>query len=157
MLFLLLFPVGPALCSGAGSGRGSTGRRPKGALLQVRSAKGATGWVHRFDVAPASSAAAPSTGANALRGLTSFFNKGSAQGGTTTSTSTVGIRGLGAEDLARAQPNMAAVAQADTLRMDADQARQFASGVALGSRPVDALPEPAPAPTQNAGPTGNNN
>lgn len=129
----------------------------QGAWIQVRTAEGATGWVHMFDVAPASSAAAPSAGANALRGLTSFFNKGSAQGATTTATSTVGIRGLGAEDLARAQPNMAAVAQADTLRMDADQARQFASAAALGSRPVDALPDPAPAPLPNAGPMGNNN
>lgn len=123
----------------------------QGAWIQVRTAEGASGWVHMFDVAPASSAAAPSAGANALRGLTSFFNKG----GATTATSTVGIRGLGAEDLARAQPNMAAVAQADTLRMDTDQARQFASAAALRSRPVDALPEPAPL--QNAGPTGNNN
>lgn len=129
----------------------------QGAWIQVRTAEGASGWIHMFDVAPANSAAAPSAGTNALRGLTSFFNKGSAQGGATTATSTVGIRGLGAEDLARAQPNMAAVAQADTLRMDADQARQFASAAALGSRPVDALPAPAPAPLQNAGPTGNNN
>lgn len=125
----------------------------QGAWIQVRTAEGASGWVHMFDVAPASSAAAPSAGANALRGLTSFFNKG----GATTATSTVGIRGLDAEDLARAQPNMAAVAQADTLRMDTDQARRFASAAALRSRPVDALPEPAPAPLQNAGPTGNNN
>lgn len=123
----------------------------QGAWIQVRTAEGASGWVHMFDVAPASSAAAPSAGANALRGLTSFFNKG----GATTATSTVGIRGLDAEDLARAQPNMAAVAQADTLRMDTDQARRFASAAALRSRPVDALPEPAPL--QNAGPTGNNN
>ena len=129
----------------------------QGAWIQVRTAEGASGWVHMFDVAPASSAAAPSAGANALRGLTSFFNKGSAQGGATTTTSTVGIRGLGEEDLARAQPNMAAVAQADTLRMGADQARQFASAAALRSRPVDALPDPTPAPLQNAGPTGNNN
>ncbi len=129
----------------------------QGAWIQVRTAEGASGWVHMFDVASASSAAPPSAGANALRGLTSFFNKGSAQGGATTATSTVGIRGLGAEDLARSQPNMAAVAQADTLRLDADQARQFASAAALRSRPVDALPEPAPAPLQNAGPTGNNN
>jgi uncharacterized protein YgiM (DUF1202 family) len=129
----------------------------QGAWIQVRTAEGASGWVHMFDVGTASSAAAPSAGANALRGLSSFFNKGSAQGGATTATSTVGIRGLGAEDLARAQPNMAAVAQADALRMDADQARQFASAAALSSRPVDALPEPAPAPLQNAGPMGNSN
>ncbi len=128
-----------------------------GAWVQVRTAEGATGWVHMFDVAPASSAAAPSTGANALRGLTSFFNKGSAQGGTVTATSTVGIRGLGAEDLARSQPNMAAVAQADTLRLDAEQARRFASAASLASRAVDALPEPAPAQNSNPGSMVNNN
>jgi hypothetical protein len=132
----------------------------QGAWIQVRTAEGASGWVHMFDVASASSAAAPSAGTNALRGLTSFFNKGSAQGGATTATSTVGIRGLGAEDLARSQPDMAAVAQADTMRLDADQARQFAAGAALSSRAVEALPTPAPvqAPTQGNPPgTGNFN
>ena len=64
------------------------------------------------------------------------------------------IRGLGAEDLARSQPNMAAVAQADALRLDADLARQFASAVALASRSVDALPAPVLVP--NTSPAMNN-
>lgn len=115
----------------------------QGAWIQVRTADGALGWVHMFDVGAAGSAAPAGAGTNALRGLTSFFNKGSAQGGTITATSTVGIRGLGAEDLARAQPNPAAVTQADALRQDADQARQFAASAALSSRTVDALPTPA--------------
>lgn len=119
----------------------------QGAWIQVRTAEGATGWVHMFDVGSAATAEAPGAGTNALRGLTSFFNRGSAQGGATTATSTVGIRGLGAEDLARSQPNMAAVAQADALRLDADQARQFGSAAALASRPVEALPAPATAPS----------
>ena len=127
----------------------------QGAWIQVRTAEGTTGWVHMFDVGSSSSAAPASAGANALRGLTSFFNKGSAQGATTTATSTVGIRGLGAEDLARAQPNLAAVGQADALRLDAEQARQFASSAALASRMVDPLPEPASA--QNISPTATNN
>lgn len=127
----------------------------QGAWIQVRTAEGATGWVHMFDVGSSSSAAQPGMGAHALRGLTSFFNKGSAQGATTTATSTVGIRGLGAEDIARAQPDMAAVRQADALRLDANQARQFASDAALTSRMVDPLPEPAPV--QNTHPSVNPN
>lgn len=129
----------------------------QGAWIQVRTAEGASGWVHMFDVA-SSTATVPSAGTGALRGLTSFFNKGSAQGGTTTATSTVGIRGLGAEDLARSQPDMAAVAQADTMRLDADQARQFAASAALSSRAVEALPVPAPvqAPAQGTSPGSSN-
>ncbi len=128
----------------------------QGAWIQVRTDQGASGWVHMFDVGSAATAEAPGAGANALRGLTSFFNRGSAQGGATTATSTVGIRGLGAEDLARAQPNMAAVAQADALRLDADQARQFASTAALASRTVEALPAPAAAPAANPGMNNSN-
>ncbi|OOG41053.1 SH3 domain-containing protein [Polaromonas sp. A23] len=129
----------------------------QGAWIQVRTAEGASGWVHMFDVA-STTGTVSSAGTGALRGLTSFFNKGSAQGGTTTATSTVGIRGLGAEDLARAQPDMAAVAQADGLRQDADQARQFAAGAALSSRTVEALPTPAPvqAPAQSTNPGSGN-
>jgi hypothetical protein len=131
----------------------------QGAWLQVRTAEGASGWVHMFDVGSAASAAPAGAGANALRGLSSFFNKGSAQGGTVTATSTVGIRGLGAEDLARAQPNPAAVTQAEALRQDADQARQFAVSAALSSRAVEPLPVPALAQPQTTNPGGfvNNN
>ncbi len=122
----------------------------QGAWIQVRTEQGTSGWVHMFDVGPASGASAPaSAGASALRGLTSFFNKGSAQGGTTTATSTIGIRGLGAEDLARSQPSMEAVAQADALRLDAGEARSFANSAALTSRTVDPLPQPVAAPVQN--------
>lgn len=129
----------------------------QGAWIQVRTAEGASGWVHMFDVGSAASAAPASAGANALRGLTSFFNKGSAQGGTVTATSTVGIRGLGAEDLARAQPNPGAVVQAEALRQDADQARQFAVNAALSNRAVEPLPVPAQAQPQTATPGGFNN
>ena len=116
----------------------------QGAWIKVRMADGTSGWVHMFDI---TSASAPSGGAagGALRSLSSFFNKGSAQSpSSTVSTSTVGIRGLGAEDLANAQPNMAAVAQADANRADASQARQFAGSASLHSRQVEPLPTPAP-------------
>ena len=116
----------------------------QGAWIKVRMADGASGWVHMFDI---TSASAPSGGAGsgALRSLSSFFNKGSAQApSSSVSTSTVGIRGLGAEDLANAQPNVAAVAQADANRVNAAQARQFAGSASLNSRQVEPLPVPAP-------------
>lgn len=126
----------------------------QGAWIQVRTAEGASGWIHMFDIGSAASAPPSGAAANALRGLGSFFNKGSAQGGTVTATSTVGIRGLGAEDLARAQPNPAAVTQAEALRQDADGARQFAVSAALSSRVVEPLPAPAQAQPQTSNPGG---
>jgi uncharacterized protein YgiM (DUF1202 family) len=118
----------------------------QGPWLQVKTAAGQTGWVHMFDIGtlPSQSAAA-STAAGALRGLTNFFNRGSAQGASNTAaTSTVGIRGLGAEDLANAQPNQQAVLQMEGLRADAAQATRFASEAAWVVRAVEPLPEPAP-------------
>ena len=79
-------------------------------------------------------------------GKTGLFGGGG--GSTTTATSTVGIRGLGAEDIANAQPNPAAVGRAEGLRVNADQARQFASSVSLQAREVPALAQPA-LPTSN--------
>ena len=74
----------------------------QGAWIQVRTANGTSGWVHMFDVGPAgASSPASNVATGALRGISNFFNRGSAQANTTTSTSTVGIRGLGAEDIAK--------------------------------------------------------
>ena len=122
----------------------------QGPWIKVRLADGTQGWIHMFDVTSvnAQPGAGPgNAGTSALRNISSFFNKGSTpmQGGAV-ATSTLGIRGLGAENLASAQPNVAALAQADALRQDAAQARQFASVSALASQPVEALPVPA-APT----------
>jgi uncharacterized protein YgiM (DUF1202 family) len=115
----------------------------QGAWIKVRMADGTSGWVHMFDITSAGTPSGAGTGA--LRSLSGFFNKGSAQApSSTVSTSTVGIRGLGAEDLASAQPNLAAVAQADANRVNAAQARQFAGGASLSSRQVEPLPVPAP-------------
>ena len=83
----------------------------QGAWIQVRTAAGVTGWVHLFDVgSPGSPTTAPAqggapSGSSALRGLTSLLTGGGASGGTTVPTTTVGIRGLSAEDIAQAQPN----------------------------------------------------
>lgn len=122
----------------------------KGPWTKVSTPQGATGWVHMFDLGPQSGAAAPSNNAatSGLRSLGGLF--GGTGGSTTTATSTAGIRGLGAEDIANAQPNPAAVGRAEAMRVNADQARQFASSAALQSREVPALAQPA-LPTSNRG------
>lgn len=114
----------------------------QGPWIQVRMADGTAGWLHMFDVTSANSASQGGAGASALRGLTNFFSRGgsSAQSGSTVTTSTIGIRGLDAADLANAQPNMASVTQIEAMRVDAGQARQFASSAALSTRSVEPLP-----------------
>jgi hypothetical protein len=131
----------------------------QGPWVRVKTAAGATGWVHLFDVGPASgagSAGSSSGAAGALRSVTSFFTKPSQQRAATP-TSTIGIRGLGAEDLAQAQPDAAALAKMDALRQDEAQARRFARGASLAAARVDPLPAPARAaapanPTQAGNP-----
>ena len=119
----------------------------QGAWIRVSTGstpQGTTGWVHMFDVAaPGTPRQGGNAATGALRSLTGFFNKGSAQTpASNLATSTVGIRGLGAEDIAGAQPNPAAVGRIEAMRMDAAQARQFARDALLSSQAVDALPEP---------------
>lgn len=128
----------------------------KGPWTKVSTPQGATGWVHMFDLGPQAGAATTSnnSAATGLRGLGGLF--GGSSGPTTTATSTVGIRGLGAEDIANAQPNPAAVGQAEALRVNADQARQFASNASLQPRNVPVLATPA-RPTSGGGATGSSN
>lgn len=121
----------------------------KGPWIQVRTGAGATGWVHLFDLGPTNATQTGSaTGADALRGITNLFSRSS--GSNTVATSASGLRGLDAADLARAQPDMAAVSRMEALRQDERQARQFARGAALSSAAVEPLPAP-----QRAGPAGN--
>ncbi|CAN7287776.1 SH3 domain-containing protein [Acidovorax sp. Leaf78] len=129
------------------------GSERKGAWTKVSTQQGATGWVHMFDLGPQSGSATASSNAatSGLRGVGSLF--GGNSGSSTTATSTVGIRGLGAEDIANAQPNPAAVGQAEALRVNADQARQFATAASLQPRTVPALAAPA-RPTSGTGATG---
>jgi hypothetical protein len=123
----------------------------QGAWIQVKTSAGLTGWVHMFDVGASSTPNAPANVATgALRGLSNFFNRGSAQS-TNTSTSTVGIRGLTGEDIANAQPNLSALTQVEGLRQDASQARRFAADSALVARVIDPLPTPNP-PFANSAP-----
>jgi hypothetical protein len=124
----------------------------QGPWVQVKTAAGASGWIHLFDVGTATeqgSVASAATGA--LRGLSNLFNRGSAQNQNTSgTTATVGIRGLGAEDIANAQPNLAALTQAEGQRQDAAQAKRFAAEASLSPQAVEPLPVPAPPAPINA-------
>lgn len=116
-------------------------RRRSGVLPAGRTGPGPAGRrCHQARVgAQAGTAAAGSnTATSGLRSLGGLFGGGSS----TTATATVGIRGLSAEDIANAQPNPAAVQQAEKLRVSADQAQRFASAAALRKQNVEPLPEP---------------
>jgi hypothetical protein len=114
----------------------------QGPWVRVRTEAGATGWLHLFDVGPATGAGA-NMASGALRGITNLFSKGGPSTAVTVPTSTIGVRGLSAEDLAQAQPNPAAVTQMEALRQNENQARAFASAASL--RPVAVEPLAAPA------------
>jgi hypothetical protein len=126
--------------------------------VSTGAAPGTVGWLHMFDVgAPNTPAQGGNVASSALRGLTGLFNKGSGRQANL-ATSTVGIRGLGSEDIANAQPNPAAVSQVEAMRVDAGHASQFALGASLSPQAVDALPVPAPprtVPSQNFNNQGN--
>ncbi len=112
----------------------------RGPWIEVRSAQGVNGWVHMFDVGTTPVAQGGNFATGALRGLTGLFGGGNALA--PTRTATIGIRGLGAEDITNAQPNLAAVALVENLRLDATQARQFATAAGLTPLAIEPLPVP---------------
>jgi hypothetical protein len=121
----------------------------QGPWVQIRTSAGATGWVHLFDVGPAG-AEGSSSGGGALRGVTSLFSSNRS----TQTGSTAGIRGLDAQDLANAQPNLPAVTQMEALRQSEGDARNFASGASLRSASVEPLPPPSRRSASPAGDPG---
>lgn len=123
----------------------------QGPFRRVRTQDGKTGWLHMFDLqGNAPVAAAGSTpGSGALRALGQAFSPSPAPS-STVATSTVGIRGLDADDLANATPNLAAVNAAGQFKVSEAQARQFAQRAGLKPRQVadlDAAQAP-PSATQ---------
>ena len=127
----------------------------QGPWVQVRTAAGATGWVHLFDLGPATASAVSSSGdggivGGALRGVSSLFGGGGNARQAQTST-TAGIRGLGAEDLAQSQPDLNAVRQMEGLRVNDADARSFASRASWKPVAVEPLPT-TPMPARSSGP-----
>jgi hypothetical protein len=128
----------------------------QGPWMRVKTESGQIGWLHMFDVGTAAQqSAAGSTATSALRGLSNLFGGGSNNTNKSTVTATVGIRGLGAEDIANAQPNLDALKRAEALRVDATQAKRYAGESQWAARTVEPLPTPqppaAPATTSDAG------
>lgn len=134
------------------AGGTSVTRTPQrsGPWMQVQTASGQVGWVHMFELTASNASAPASNGlTGALRGLSSFLNRGS-NSGTTVATSTAGIRGLSKEDIQNAAPNLAALEKLDQLRADEAQARRYASERALAAHSIAALPVPVQASPANA-------
>lgn len=123
----------------------------QGAWMRIKAEGGQQGWMRLFDLSAASAAAgASSSGAgNVLRGVGSLFAPASSKPVT---TSTLGVRGLDANDVATAQPNPAAVTQGERLRTSEAQAKQFAQRSGLTPRQVTELPDSA-APIPHGGNT----
>lgn len=116
----------------------------QGAFVRA-TVEGKTGWLHMFDIGSpaASTTAASGGGSNVLRGLGSMFARPTS---TTVSTTTVGIRGLDANDIANAQPNVSAVTTAEGMRVSASDAQQFAAQSSLRAQTVAELPVPQRRP-----------
>jgi hypothetical protein len=115
----------------------------QGPWVRVRTGAGVVGWVHLFDLGTAGSAGASSSGGGAsglFRGVTRLFGKPAPA--SASNNATIGIRGLGAEDLAQAQPDTAALARMEALRVSEPQARQFAREAGLAAQSVAPLPAP---------------
>lgn len=132
----------------------------QGGWIQVQTRGGSAGWVHMFDVGPTGLGAGagtrvPSSGGNSLagglRGLTNLLAGGGSTPPPRVATATIGIRGLEAEDLDRAQPNLSAVGKMEQLRQGESGARQFAAEAALVAANVSALPAPARGPSPQGG------
>lgn len=106
----------------------------QGGWYQVK-AGGKTGWVRMLSVRRAQAA-----GGSDVKGLASVA---SGRAGTGTVSTTTGVRGLDAQELATAEFNEAEVAQAEKYRTSAATAASFAKAGKLVVRDVQPLPAPA--------------
>ncbi|MEW5755761.1 MAG: SH3 domain-containing protein [Pseudomonadota bacterium] len=110
----------------------------EGAWYQVKSAKGAKGWVRMLNVrrGEAKKASATST-------ATGVANLASGRAGTGQVVATTGIRGLNEQELKSAQFNEAELKRAESFGVPAQEAQTFAQAGKLAARKVKYLKAPA--------------
>lgn len=116
----------------------------QGAYAQIKTSGSQIGWVRMFDLSRVDTPQASdttNTAKDALRGLTSLFGAGSKKP-EATPTATMGIRGLDAQDITNAQPDMVSLAKLEAIRVSADDAHVFADRAAMQARQVTDLPTP---------------
>ncbi len=103
------------------------------------SAKGKTGWakLHQVRMGEGPEATKRSGGLAALKNVGQTGRSGS-QG----IVATTGIRGMSAEELKNAKPDLAAVKKVDAYSVTAGQAREYAKAAGLKESSVPALPKP---------------
>lgn len=119
----------------------------QGAWVQVKTEQGISGWLRLFQLGQIPSSTAPGQADSSwVRGFSSWLGGSTSNRAQPVATTTIGIRGLEASDIANAQPNPGAVTQAEHLRIDASQAQHFAQRSGLQRRAVDELPNTTPQP-----------
>jgi uncharacterized protein YgiM (DUF1202 family) len=119
----------------------------QGAWVQVKTEQGISGWLQLFQLGQIPSKTTPNQGDSSwVRGFSSWWGNPAPRNTQSVATTTIGIRGLEASDIAKAQPDPAAVTQAENQRVDTAQAQSFAQRNGLQARHVEDLPDTNPRP-----------
>ncbi len=118
----------------------------QGAWVQVKTEQGISGWLRLFQLGQLPSHTTGNQGDGWIRGFGTWWGTPTApRNPSIVATTTIGIRGLEASDIAKAHPDPVAVTQAEGQRVDAAQAQHFAQRNGLQSRQVADLPNTSPS------------
>lgn len=104
----------------------------QGAWMQVKPAKGSSGWVRMLNVRTDAASQAADSSIDKLGKLYKTGSSGSAV--------TTGVKGLSAEELQQAHPNQAELQKMNNYRSNNNDARQFAQQGRLSNQHIDYLP-----------------
>jgi len=107
----------------------------KGGWYQATNKDGKKGWVRLTSVLLSSTQGRGDSGIAATRQLLQ-----TGRSGTSGVTAATGIRGLDSADVVNAKPNTAAVEKLDTMNVDKEETRRFASTEHLSAQGIDYLP-----------------
>ena len=110
-------------------------------------ASGQSGWVRAFHLRFPSTVTESSSSGSALGGLTSALGFGRSKT-EASKTSSIGIRGLTAEDFKNATPDVGALQRMQSYRVDKGAAERFAREARLASVSINYLMEEATAPSK---------
>lgn len=110
--------------------------------VEVKTGGNITGWVHMTGLKLGSPSVAQRTG-----GFFRWLGRGAGSRTASNSNVTIGVRGISEEDLARAQPNPAALAQMEAVPSGPEVGKQFGQSKSLQAQSVAYLPTQPGAPS----------
>ena len=108
--------------------------RRQAGWVQVRTTGGVSGWAHMTGVKLAAPGLSQRAG-----GFFRWFGGGSRADAQTTANVTIGVRGISAQDLAQAQPDMAALTQMEGVPSGARIGERFSAKRGLKAQSVEYL------------------